>query len=253
MSIENLYVPEKVGNQRVIALRARQRTNVTIFTHIALRPCGRFEGIRRVPSARRIGWSFYWGGFRHGSFCTYFGFTATTDCAAWAQAWGGWAQAIGAMLAIYASFRVANAQHVRDEKRREEDRYEAEVRVRGIATMFGERVFAAIREMQRGCNNSSQVTFAHGKMNMDDVLDWGRKIELSALHPGGALAIANIRALAIEANSPYIDAQVDFNKKFVMLEEIAKRVHRYRQDLVDTYPHLVELQARLASNGEGTH
>jgi len=128
-------------------------------------------------------------------------------CLAWwwpclsSEAWAGWAQAVGTLLALFVAFKVAAGQYWREEIRRERDRREQYDLMRGWVAHYATHLRQTFRSFWAEAKLGRVVQMRAYAATISEISDWARTIPVAQMPLSPLGDVLELRAIAAQATA----------------------------------------------------
>lgn len=109
-----------------------------------------------------------------------------------------WAQAIGAIVAIYAAFRIARDQYKLAEQRWHWEEAQRHLEAIGVTKRLVEGMQAAIVRWELAQRDSDHLRIDASRATMQDLLALGQSVNFPCLGPEGFAAYLRLRAQCLD-------------------------------------------------------
>src|SRR5690349_14760979 len=110
------------------------------------------------------------------------------------EAWAAWVQAGGSILALAIAVGIAWWQGRVQQQASNRAAEERAERARSLAILWCDQIFDSALRLEKAASAESLAATAEQEPVFEDVLEWGRRLELDALTPAAANSIVQIRA-----------------------------------------------------------
>jgi hypothetical protein len=148
--------------------------------------------------------------------------------------WAAWIQAIGTILAVAAAARIASNQHKVDKQREFAAEKLRRDQVARLCVVYAHQALVTFAEIVRGCSYQNIELISRQTSKLEDIVDFGRSIDISAIPADAVITFMELRGLSSEGlrDAKYVCSEaVSWAHWASRFDEIRAKVSELATDL----------------------